>query len=193
VERIRFLLPQINTLTPAQILARNNDKQPWHKLSDTVLYRLASKGAEFLSPDIDLEGEAISELQIKLDARAGGVGSTPPQIKFAIQPQQLVFLARGNGPFTLAWGMAGATANTLPLATLVPAYRYQDGLPGNLASIDVNKIDSTKPLADRDTTNTQMDPTIQRKWLLWGVLVAGSAALLLMAWKLIRTNENIEK
>jgi hypothetical protein len=193
VERIRFLLPQLNTLTPAQLLVRGIDKQPWRRLSDTVLYRLASKGKEYISPDIDLDGEPIGELQIQLDARAGGVGDTPPQIKIALRPQQLVFLARGPGPFTLAWGMPGATASALPLTTIVPAYRYQDGLPGNLASIGIETGNTGNIRTDHATANTHMDSTVMRKWLLWAVLVLGAAVLLLMAWKLIRSSEHAAK
>lgn len=190
VERIRFLLPQINTLSPAQILVRSNDKQLWRRLSDTVLYRLATKGEDFLSPDIELSGESIAELQIKLDARAGGVGATPLQVKIAIAPQQLVFLARGDGPFTLAWGLAGANASALPLTTLVPAYRYQDGLPGDRASIGIDTNSPASGDVDRKATDEKMDSAELNKWVLWGVLVGGAALLLWMAWKLIRSGEN---
>ena len=188
VERVRFLLPQINTLTPAQMLVRSNDKQPWRRVSDTVLYRLASKGEEYLSPDIDLGGESISELQIKLDARAGGVGATPPQVKIAVMPQQLIFLARGNPPFTLAWGIRGATESALPLSTLVPAYRYQDGLPGDRAKFGMEKNNPTATRADRADVNAPTE-AIKNKWMLWSVLIVGALLLLLMAWKLIRSND----
>ena len=190
VERIRFLLPQINTLTPAQLLVRSNDKQPWRRLSDTVLYRLATKGEDFLSPDIELGGESIAELQIKLDARAGGVGAIPLQVKIAIAPQQLVFLARGDGPFTLAWGLVGANASALPLTTLVPAYRYQDGLPGNRASIETDKNSPAGGQVDRKAANEKIDSAVLNQWVLWGVLVGGAILLLWMAWKLIRSGEN---
>jgi hypothetical protein len=186
-ERIRFILTQINTLAPAQILVRNNEKQPWRKISDTVLYRLASKGGESISPDMDLGGEMITELQIKLDARGGGIGEKPLQLKIAVRPQQLVFLARGDRPFTLAWGQKAANTIALPLTTLVPGYRYQNGLPGTAASLEINVIN---PKIDRvsDTITTMTDaPELKRKWLLWSVLLAGAGLLLLMAFKLMRT------
>lgn len=190
VERLRFLLPQINTLTPAQVRVRGDDRQPWRRLPDTVLYRLADKNTEYVSPDIDLGGESINAVQIKLDARAGGVGAAPLQVTIGVQPQQLVFLARGAGPFTLAWGMPGATTSALPLATLVPAYRYEDGVPGNLASIGAQENTPATFQANRDTKNQAMDADQKRTWLLWAVLIVGSLALMLMAWKLIRSGDN---
>jgi hypothetical protein len=192
VERIRFILPQINTLAPAQLFARSNDKQPWHRVSNTVLYRLAAQGGESLSPDIDLGGELITELQLKLDMRAGGVGDKPPQVKMAVEPQQLVFLARGDSPFTLAWGLAGVNTSALPLATLVPAYRYQNGLPGSLASLGTDGKNPTPVHVGSNADNEPMDQALMHKWILWGVLVAGAVLLLLMAMKLIRTGESIK-
>jgi len=190
IERIRFVLPQINTLAPAQLFVRSNDKQPWRRVSNTVLYRLASQGGESLSPDIDLGGEMISEMQLKLDTRAGGVGDKPLQVKIAVKPQQLVFLARGNGPFALVWGLAGANASALPLSTLVPAYRYQNGLPGNQASLATDEQNPIPVRAGNNADNEPIDPALMHKWILWGVLVAGAVLLLLMAMKLMRSGEN---
>ncbi|MDO8988951.1 MAG: DUF3999 domain-containing protein [Sideroxyarcus sp.] len=189
-ERIRFILPQLNTLAPAQLLVRSNDKQPWRRVSSTVLYRLASQGGESLSPDIDLGGESMTELQLKLDTRAGGVGDQPVQIKIAVKPQQLVFLARGNGPFTLAWGLAGVNASALPLATLVPAYRSQNGLPGNAANLAIDE--ASTPISPASVGTEAIDPAVKQKWILWGVLVAGAVLLLFMAMKLLRSGENVK-
>ena len=190
VDRIRFILPQLNTLAPAQILLRYNDKQHWRTVSSTVLYRLSSKGDESVSPDINLGGQAISELQLKLDTRAGGVGEQPLQAKIAIRPQELVFLARGDNPFTLAWGMTGANTNALPLTTLVPAYRYQNGLPGNPASLEINTKNAATNKTVNNESNSEIDQAQKHKWVLWGVLIAGAALLLLMAVKLVCTDGN---
>lgn len=190
VERIRFILPQINTLAPVQLFSRSNDKQHWRRVSSTVLYRLASQGGESLSPDIDPGGELMTELQLRLDMRAGGVGDKPPQLKVAVQPQQLVFLARGDSPFTLAWGLAGANTSALPLTTLVPAYRYQNGLPGSLAGLGTDERNPIPARAGNNAGNEPVDPAVMHKWILWGVLVAGAVSLLLMAMKLMRSGEN---
>lgn len=101
-------------------------------------------------------------------------------------PQQLIFLARGNPPFTLAWGMRGATESALPLSTLVPAYRYQDGLPGDRAQFGLEK---NNPTVTPAAANTQTDSATKNRWMLWSVLVVGALLLLLMAWKLIRSND----
>lgn len=186
VERIHFMLPQINTLAPAQLLVRSNDKQPWRRVSTTVLYRLTSQGGESLSPDIDLGGELITELKLKLDARAGDMGDRPPQIKAAIKPQQLVFLARGDSPFTLAWGLSSVNTSALPLTTLVPAYRYQNGLPGSLASLGTDEKNPIPEGVGNNANNKPIDTVLMHKWTLWGVLVAGAVSLLLMAMKLMR-------
>lgn len=190
VERVRFILPQLNTLAPAQVFVRGNDKQPWRRVASTVLYRLAAQGGESLSPDIDLGGGTITELQLRLDRRAGGLGDKPPQLRIAIKPQQLVFLARGDGPFTLAWGLAKDINSSLPLTTLVPAYRYQNGLPGDAASLGADEKKPASIRAKNDAATEPIDPAIVHKWILWGVLVTGAVLLLLMAIKLMRSGGN---
>lgn len=190
VEQIRFILPQINTLVPAQLFLRNNEKQHWRRVSNTVLYRLSSNGNESVSPDINLGGQAISELQLKLDTRAGGIGEQPLQAKIAVRPQELIFLARGEGPFTLAWGMNGAKSNTLPLSTLIPGYRYQNSLPGNPAMLESNTKNPAINKADSKEFVSEADQAQKNKWVLWGVLIAGAVVLLLMAVKLLRSDQS---
>ena len=188
VERVKFSLLQINTLTPAQLLARSNDKQPWHRVSNTVLYRLAANGSESLSPDIVLDGMPVSELLLKLDMRAGGIGGAAPPMKVALSPpQQLVFLARGNGPYTLAWGNRAAKPASLPLTTLVPGYQSQASLPGDEASLEKVLINPVESHVAQTTANT-IDPALKRKWTLWGLLITGAALLLIMSWGLLRSN-----
>ena len=104
------------------------------------------------------------------------------------EPAQLVFLASGPGPFTLAAGLAGSAAAAgafLPMASLVPGYQplQENTLPVALADVsraDVNGGKSAGGPMVAATAASDGVPT--RSLVLWGVLLAGAAALALMAW-----------
>jgi hypothetical protein len=76
------------------------------------------------------------------------------------------------------------------LTTLVPAYRYQNGLPGYAGSLGADEKKPASIRAKNDAATEPIDPAIVRKWILWGVLVAGAVLLLLMAIKLMRSGGN---
>jgi len=175
-----------NVLTPVRVLGRHDRSQPWSPLASAVVYRMAGgAGGERSSGPIELGGASVRELRIEADPKTPGF-SAAPEMALQFEPVQLVFLASGQGPFTLAAGLSGATAATaafLPLASLVPGYRpaQENTLP--LAQAEVARADIAGALVVATPAGEGMPA---RSWVLWGVLLAGVGALALMAWLLLR-------
>jgi hypothetical protein len=71
-----------------------------------VVYRLTTAGKEQTSGPVELQGASVREVKIEADAKTPGFASAP-DIVLQFEPAQLVFLASGQGPFTLAAGLAG--------------------------------------------------------------------------------------
>jgi hypothetical protein len=44
-------------------------------------------------------------------------------VKFAVRATQVIFLARGEGPYSLALGNSSVKTANLPLATLIPDFK----------------------------------------------------------------------
>ncbi len=93
-----------------------------------------------------------------------------------------MFNAQGSGPFLLAWGNGAAKAQALALQTLVPDSHDPELLP---------YAQTVKAVTlGGDARLTAKDASAQRNalytWIIWGVLVAGAAGLLLLAWRLWR-------
>ncbi|MFY3385340.1 DUF3999 family protein [Paracidovorax sp. MALMAid1276] len=180
-----------NVLIPVRVLGRTHREQPWQLLASAVVYRMASGGTEQVSPAVELGGASVRELKIEVDAKAPGF-AVAPGVTLQFEPAQLVFLASGPGPFTLAAGLPGAGAGAsafLPLASLVPGYQpgHEDTLP--LALADVGRADiPAGPPADGAVVPAAAGGggLVTRTAVLWGVLLAGVAALALMAWLLVR-------
>ena len=90
---------------------------------------------------------------------------------------QVVFLARGNGPFTLAIGNPAAKAANLPLSTLIPDYSVQK----------MNTLGKAEPAGSPVIVAAQPEPAASIDWKrvgLWSVLVLG---VIFLGWMAVST------
>ena len=183
--------PGSNVLIPVRVLGRNHREQPWSPLASAVVYKMATGGKEQASGPVELGGASVREIKIEADPKTPGFAAAPA-LALQFEPAQLVFLASGQGPFTLAAGLPGATAAAsafLPLASLVPGYQpaQENQLPVALADVARADITGGKPADGALVPAAAASGGIStRSAVLWGVLLAGVAALGLMAWLLLR-------
>ena len=183
--------PGSNVLIPVRVLGRNHREQPWSPLASAVVYKMATGGKEQSSGPVELGGASVREIKIEADPKTPGFAAAPA-LALQFEPAQLVFLASGQGPFTLAAGLPGATAAAsafLPLASLVPGYQpaQENQLPVALADVARADITGGQPADGALVPAAAASGGIStRSAVLWGVLLAGVAALGLMAWLLLR-------
>lgn len=183
--------PGSNVLIPVRVLGRNHREQPWSPLASAVVYKMATGGKEQASGSVELGSISVREIKIEADPKTPGFAAAPT-LALQFEPAQLVFLASGQGPFTLAAGLPGATAAAsafLPLASLVPGYQpaQENTLPVALADVARADITGGKPADGAQVPAAAASGGIStRSAVLWGVLLAGVAALGLMAWLLLR-------
>ncbi len=187
-----------NVLIPVRVLGRNHREQPWSPLASAVVYNMALGGKEQSNAPIELGGASLREVKIEADSRSPGFAAAP-ELALQFEPAQLVFLASGQGPFTLAAGLPGATAAAgafLPLASLVPGYQPAQEYTLPVALADVGRADITagKPAGGVHVPATAAsDGMSTRTAVLWGVLLLGVGALALMAWLLLRQTKQAGK
>ena len=190
--------PGSNVLIPVRVLGRNHREQPWSPLASAVVYKMVLGGKEQASGPIELGGASVREVKIEADPKTPGFAAAP-EVALQFEPVQLVFLASGQGPFTLAAGLTGATGAAsafLPLASLVPGYQPQQENSLPLAQVDVARADITggPPAGGALVPAAAVSSGVSlRSAVLWGVLVAGVAALALMAWLLLRQTQQTDK
>lgn len=181
VERLRIELKQPNTLAPVTLSGRHDSKQAWQPLSNGLLYRLSQNGRDVVQDELQLPGQTVTELKLSVDERGGGLGVEAPALRFAVRATQLVFLARGEPPFSLALGNASVKAANLPLSTLIPDYsaeRLQTFGQAKVAGEAVAKAPAVAASAEAGTD--------WKKLGLWAVLLLCVAALGAMAYSLLR-------
>lgn len=195
LEKLRFDLPQINTLTPVNIQRlvpaserrghRHRSEAYWETLSRTVLYRLQSPQGEIRSPDIELFRFPEARLRLVADARAGGIGAEPPSLQVGFVPHVLVFLARGEGPFVLAWGADAVSSGELPVSTLLPGYEGVHKLKAGIATLSLSAGATTATAAPAGSKGADKVAEPSSKWILWSVMIVGLLVLASMARSLL--------
>jgi Protein of unknown function (DUF3999) len=183
VDRIRLIVPQSNTLAPVRLEIRPEPRGEWRPVVSTVAYRIVREGQELTSPAVPVPPNASPRWRAVVDQNSGGLGNVAPELEVSWPARNLVFLARGQGPYALAFGRRDALPVQLPPATLVPGYR--DGAENGFPVADIGPLRTgpppSPPLLPRFIGDA--DP---QKLLLWAALILGVLILAGMAWRLSR-------
>lgn len=183
LDRVRVQLPQENTLIQASFFSRATEKDPWKQGPTVLLYRLRIRGETLTSPDVVLPVSSDRYRLLRIDQSGGGIGKGLPQVKLGWLPARILFLARGGGPFQLAFGSGRPGTCARGDSTLFRQFsdqhkeRYIAGtaLAGTPAPL-AGKAALRKPFLPYDTKTV----------VLWSLLLLGVATLAWMALHLHR-------
>ncbi|MDD2336978.1 MAG: DUF3999 domain-containing protein [Geobacteraceae bacterium] len=183
VDRIRVHLPQENTLIQASFFSRATEKDSWKQGPSVLLYRLRIKGEKVTSPDIVLPASSDQYRLMRIDQGSGGIGKGLPVVELGWVPAQILFLARGERPFQLAFG-SGKLGNCAHGGSTLfrqfsdqhkEKYVAEDAIPGPPAILG-GKAALHKPLIPYDAETA----------VLWSLLLLGVGILAWMAQHLHR-------
>jgi len=181
IDAMRVVLPQ-NTVAPFAIATREGDSAPWVPLTSATFYRLTRGGASVDSPAIEVGRRFMREVQLTLDARSPSLGGDAPTLEVQWQPAQIVFVARGDPPFTIAFGNKEAERTILALNQVMPDYKA--GAEWKVPEDQVLRV--TTVTVVQGPMEKIVGEVNKRKLVLWGVLVGAVIVLGWMAWRLSR-------
>jgi hypothetical protein len=191
VDRVRLHLPEPNTVAQVELLTRDKSDQPWRPLARGVAYRLRRGDSEITSPELTVGLSTDRYWLLRVDQRGGGIGAGSPRLEAGWVPHSLVFAARGEPPFQLAYGNRNAKPGAYPIETLIPGYR-DTGAPriraakaGTQQTINVS---GARALEQQELGGeARLRETVDwKRWSLWGALILGVVILGAMAWRLAR-------
>jgi hypothetical protein len=176
VEALRVLPADANDVLSASIYARNDSKEPWRLVAAAPFYRMQYEGAERESPPVEAPRTAARYWMVRL---AGARSSTAPTLEVQWRAAQIVFVARGDPPFMIAFGNVAAKGVAIPISSLMPTYerlaewRLPEARAGAVAT-------GPGPSSWEQLAAT----TSPRHIALWAILLGGVAMLGFMAWRL---------
>lgn len=190
VDRLRFSLPQQNTVAQGRLFARERAEAAWQPVTSFVLYRLLRDGREFLNPEVIIPADSRRYWMLKVDQRGGGLGAGEVRLEFGWVPHEVVFAARGAAPFSLAYGMKGAKPTAMAIATVLPGYKIGEPIPAKLAAVSVEgPLVRQQPSLFADPAGfvrAAVDSGEAKRWALWAALVVGVLVIAGMAFGLLR-------
>lgn len=186
VDRLRFDLPQENTVVAASLVAQERPGGPERGVAAAVLYRMAHGEQKLANPDLQIPATAEKHWLLRVDARGGGLGSGMPVLEAGWVPHRLVFVARGAAPFQAVFGNPDAVSGAMPVQALVPGHATDKPVPAlnaRFGDVLTREFPKQTPVESARGYLEQMDR--KRLWL-WGSLLLAVLVIVGMAWRLTR-------
>ena len=185
VSGMQLVLPVANSLVQASIESRQNDSDPWRIWHSGPFYALDLEGHQVAN--LPVTGASTGDRYWRVRIADNGAGldsdSRTPVLQLGWRPDQLLFVGRGKGPYTLAFGstsqnMAQGASGELILGALREA--RSESLIRRIEPGPVFALGGEKAIKPRVAKATW------QKIALWIVLIAGVALLALMTRALVR-------
>ncbi len=182
VEAMRVVIPP-NTVAPIAISTREVETGSWVPLTSATFYRMTRGGASVESQPLEVGRRSMRYVQLALDARSGGLGAELPTLEVQWKPAQIVFVAHGDPPFTLAFGNRDAQRSILAINQVIPDYKT--GAEMKIPEDQVLRV-QTVTVVEAGPLTKVVGEVNKRKLLLWGVLLVAVIVLGFMAWRLAK-------
>ena len=120
VDRVAIELPEANTVVQAEILSRDQPAHAWRVVTRRGFYRLTSANTEIASGWVAIATNTDRYWLVRIDRTGAGIGTGAPRLTLGWVPHELVFLARGAGPFQLAYGSSSAASGGVAVDSILP-------------------------------------------------------------------------
>jgi hypothetical protein len=176
VNQINIELPESNSVSKIQLLSRARPSDPWRPITPGDFYRIRSESSERFNESIAIATNSDRYWLARPeqpDASPGGA----PKLEATWATEDVVFLARGSGPFTLAYGNGGAGAETATLNSL-------------LSGVTVLRagLEESHSLGGEGRLAAPARAVPWKMTILWVVLAIG---VLLLAWMSYRLSREL--
>jgi len=182
VETARIELRNDNALAEIELLGRAVDTTttPWQRVARLTAFRLRQGNEPLRNGDIELTAaRRLRDFRIE----SATTIAEAPKLVLAYRPDAFVFLAEGSGPFSLAAGSLGARRPDYPVE---PALASLRATLGSDWQPPLAALGASKASAGDAALRAPPEPLPWRRWLLWGVLIAGAALIAALSLSLLR-------
>ena len=178
------------SLHALRLKARHSADEPglvWDSAAIASVYWLsqASGAPDLHSPPVHLDGTAWQALRLETFGPISQLGHAAPTIRIGVRQRQLVFLARGPGPFVLARATPSDSRPPMPLADLMPGRAADAALPAASAVVAPAALPAVVAAASSASAPTVASAPSNAPWL-WAALLAGLGLMGALAWSLLR-------
>jgi hypothetical protein len=174
VDRLNIELPEPNSVINVEFLSRADANDLWHHVASAGIYRLQGAEGELRNAPVVIGITQDRYWLLRAPPMKSALGNGVPRLVAQWRAPELVFLARGAGPFMLAYGSGsaiGAATSFTALPATVTAVRATLAAPQSLGGDGRLQPESSIPW---------------KNGLLWLVLAAAVVLLAGMALRLAK-------
>ena len=186
VRQVGLKLPESNTLVEVLIESRPTATASWRQRYQGVAYDLQLNGGTLRSKPVSILPGDDRYWRVSVGNAGGGLGVGAPMLLVSWQPHELYVVARGRGPFLLAFGNAALKNRPGDSAALVKTLRDA----GQLSKAVEAEARERVPLGGPGRLRPPEPGVAWSRILLWAVLLIGVGVLGLMALRLYRQMED---
>ncbi|WP_417910446.1 DUF3999 domain-containing protein [Candidatus Electronema sp. PJ] len=175
VDQLKIRLPEQNYL--AMFTVHSGGEEHWQRRASLLTWQLTIDGVKLENELLHLPPSTDRLWRLETEVST----AQAPILELGWLPGQLIFMAQGQGPYTLAYGRAGLLPAHSPVGQLLDALEPLKG-SSLLAAAQAGPQVVLGGQA-------QLQPVVKmpwRTWLLWAGLIAGVLAVGAMALKLFR-------
>ena len=171
------IYPQVaDVLARVRLESAADPAGPWQVRYQGSYFDLTQNGQRLQSNPLTTEEARARYWRLTADP-SDGLGGAPPALGFVTVPDTLAFVARGDPPFTLAYGSLGAEPATFDMQGLLNA---SAATPATFANVSAPfDLAGETALREPETFPWQ-------SLMLWSVLIGGVALLAWLAVLLLR-------
>jgi hypothetical protein len=186
VERVRVVSAERNTLLQVSLSSRVSADGEWQTRARGLAYDLQVEGEHLRSAPFEV-GTAVRARYWRLVVAHAeeSVGNSAPQLEIGWFPDRLLFVARGEGPFLLAYGNASIEPPPMGAEGLLRGAALDE----ETIKIAIAQAGEPKVLggdARLRLPKPPPPPLPWKQWALWAVLVLAVVVLGWLALRLFR-------
>jgi hypothetical protein len=186
VEQVNLLLPEPNSVVRAEFLIPVSGTRKWRPVAEGQIYDLALPGSGSLTnKPLVIPPTPGRHWRVRISEAGGGIGQGVPRLEVSWIPSEVVFLARGTGPYKLLYGNAEAASLALTARAILNPIGSEDGSHPSLQPGRATLEAATLLGGPTRLTRTAPSPDWKR-WILWAILLLGVGVLALMASRLLK-------
>jgi len=183
VDRVNLVFGQANSVADALVESRGGLHAPWMRRVQGFFYYIELETESLVGEPLAVSMSMDRHWRVTVDASESTIGKAVPQLEVGYRPHDLFFIARGTGPFTLAYGSSRVEPLKINAAGLFAGIGKQrtNGLERWVQPAGPPVVlGGPQRLAPSPKTL----PT--RLIVLWSILLAGVLVVAALAWRLAR-------
>lgn len=186
VRSARLQFPEQNSIVSGSLQSRAGDDDQWREQCSGVFYSLEMAGERLQSEPCSFMVTTDRQWRLVILDDGAGLSGGDRQVNLDLgwQSDELLFLARGTGPYLLAYGNGKLENSQGVQRTDMVLTAIQQQQSGNI--VQIATLGKHLVLGGENALQVPPPPKPWKTWLLWGVLVAGVIVMAIMAASLLK-------